>query len=55
MLIKHSLVRREWRLEAESWLQVTDGAVLLEEAKVGLWGGTAAKLALVGDPTRPAC
>ena len=34
----YSMVRREWRTEAESWLVVRDAATIIEECRTGLWG-----------------
>lgn len=46
-LARYSNARREWRAEPHSWL-VTDACVaqaILEEARLGLWGTVAPRLA----------
>jgi hypothetical protein len=37
-LIKYSMVRREWRTEAESWLYSQDVEIIKKEAEEGMWG-----------------
>ena len=43
-LMKYELVRREWRVEAESWRNTHDINSILKEATDGLWGFESTRL-----------
>lgn len=54
-LICYSLVRREWRTEAASWLNCQDIEIIKKEAEDGWWGVRSPRLPSDCFVTHPLC